>query len=71
MLLKEYKNKKKIVCYILTYERDNKKIFKVCTGKPSDASCISWTYDNLENAQRTAQEYLDNTINFFKGVFTC
>ena len=35
---------------------------KVKTGKPSDATCISWEYqpDELEKAKATATEFFDN-----------
>lgn len=58
-----YKQGKKIVCYIKHY--DKKHI--VCTGKPSDLSCLSWQYDNIEDAEKTANEYFINRTNFFKS----
>ena len=57
-----FKNKGKIICYIKHYEDKH----VVCTGKPSDPSCISWTYDNKEAAEFTAKEYFDNRVNMFK-----
>ena len=33
------------------------------TGKPSDACCISWHYDNIEAAEFTAKEYFDNIMS--------
>ena len=35
---------------------------KVRTGKPSDATCISWEYqpNELEKAKYTAREFFDN-----------
>ena len=53
-----YKKGRSIICYIKYSERSNK--FLVCTGKPSDGSCISWTYDNFDDAKYTAEEYLRN-----------
>ena len=38
----------------------------VCTGKPSDNCCITWSYDNIEAAEFTAKEYFDNRTNFLK-----
>ena len=59
MLLKKYTYKKRIICYTEEY----KGIYSVKTGKPSDTSCLSWQYDNLEDAKKTASEYFDNYIN--------
>lgn len=58
MIIKLYKNKRKVVCYIRFYENTNTYI--VCTGKPSDYSCICWSYDNLTSAENTANEYVSN-----------
>ena len=35
---------------------------KVRTGKPSDATCIAWTYqpNELEQAKATATEFFNN-----------
>ena len=60
-ILTTYKHKGKIICYIKHYE--NKHV--VCTGKPSDISCISWNYTNLIEAKATANEYFQNRTNFF------
>lgn len=46
--IKTYKKGRKIICYITHYK------------KPSDASCISWRYDNLLDAEFTANEYFNN-----------
>lgn len=54
-----YKKENRIICYINCF---NDK-FIVCTGKPSDHSCIAWTYDNLKSAKNTAAEYYINYIN--------
>jgi hypothetical protein len=58
-----YKKDKKIICYI----KQNSNGFIVCTGKPSDATCVSWQYDNLKDAEFTANEYFNNRTNFFKN----
>jgi len=55
-----FRHNKKIVCYIKSYE--NKHV--ACTGKPSDASCIGWTYNTFEEAEFTAKEYFNNRTNF-------
>ena len=56
MIVKTYKLKKRIICYI-QQEKDK---FFVCTGKPSDISCLSWEYENLTDAEKTAEEYFRN-----------
>lgn len=57
MILKLFKNKKgRIRCYIV----EEKGGYTVCTGKPSDASCLAWHYKTLDEANETAQEYFDN-----------
>lgn len=60
-IIKKYTKNRKIICYIA--KRDNDK-FVVCTGKPSDISCIAWTYDNIEDAEFTANEYFINRTTF-------
>ena len=62
MTITTYKHDKKTICHIKHYE--NKHI--VCTGKPSDASCISWTYTDKSEAEKTAKEYFENRTTFFK-----
>lgn len=62
MITQTFKHNKKIVCYI----KQHKNTFYVCTGKPSDATCISWTYSNIEEAKQTAENYFTNRTNFFK-----
>lgn len=57
-----YKKYQKIICYINCTERK----FTVCTGKPSDLSCISWTYTNIRDAKFTALEYFENYCNIIK-----
>ena len=60
MIVKTYKLKKRIICYI---RQEKDKLF-VCTGKPSDISCLSWQYENLTDAEKTAEEYFRNYTNF-------
>lgn len=61
MIIKLYKSKRnKIICYI----RQQGARYDVCTGKPSDASCLCWHYDNLEAAEETAAEYVNNYMQF-------
>lgn len=55
-ILKTYKSGKRIICYITFFNGT----FSTCTGKPSDAECICWKYDNLEEAKKTANEYFLN-----------
>lgn len=55
-IIKTYKKGRRIICYITHYNG----VFSTCTGKPSDACCISWKYDNLEDAEFAANEYLNN-----------
>ncbi len=66
MVIKTFKNGKRIICYITKTKQSNVDGFRVCTGKPSDINCISWFYDNLINAQFTANEYFNNRTNFLK-----
>ena len=47
---------RRIVCYIVKETGQ----YRVCTGKPSDATCLSWTYDELNEARRTFTELLKN-----------
>lgn len=60
MIVKIYKHKRRIICYI----RQEKGKFFVCTGKPSDVSCLSWQYENLTDAEKTAEEFFRNYTNF-------
>ena len=59
MIVKTYKYKKRIICYIVNYSD----IWRVCTGKPSDKECLSWAYNNISDAENTASEYFYNYIN--------
>lgn len=60
MIAKIYRHKRRIICYI----RQEKDKFFVCTGKPSDISCLSWEYKSLTDAENTAKEYFMNYTNF-------
>ena len=55
-MIKLFKKKRKIVCYVFK----DAKGFHTFTGKPSDSSCIGWTYNNLKDAMNTAEEYFEN-----------
>ena len=59
MIVKTYKHKSRIVCYI---EKTQGGQFKACTGKPSDTARISWTYNTQAEAEKTATEYFNNYI---------
>lgn len=58
-MIKLYKNNKKIICYIKRAGAG----FRVCTGKPSDSCCLSWYYNNITEAEHTANEYFLNYTN--------
>lgn len=60
MIVKSFKLKKRIICYI----RQDKDKFFVCTGKSSDISCLSWEYSTLKDAEKTAEEYFKNYTKF-------
>lgn len=62
-----FKNKRCIICYI---EKDGKG-YHVCTGKPSDTCHLAWDYDNIDDARRTAQEILENHMNFVENILRC
>lgn len=62
MVLKTFKQGRRIVCYI----RTNGDKFEACTGKPSDACCLAWQYDTIEEAEITAKEYFYNRTNFLR-----
>ena len=57
-MIKAYRYNRRIICYI----RQVGTGYKVCTGKPSDACCISWKYASFEEAKRTAEEFYNNYI---------
>ncbi len=54
-----FKSNRKIIAYI----RENAKGFVLCTGKPSDMTCLSWQYSTLQEAKITAVEYTENYTN--------
>lgn len=56
MIVKTYKYNRRTICYVSEF----KGRYTVSTGKPSDAYCISWKYDNLKDAEKTAEEYIKN-----------
>ena len=58
--IKLYKFNRRIIGYIYK-DRLGQYIFN--TGKPSDINCMAWTYDNLEDAIFTAEEYYINYTN--------
>lgn len=51
-----FKVGRKIICYIVKDSNG----WVVKTGKPSDVSCLSWHYHDLESAKKTANEYFEN-----------
>ena len=53
-----FKKGRRIICYIDIMPEK----IEVKTGKPSDATCISWIYqpNELERAKATATEFFDN-----------
>lgn len=59
-IIKQWKNKRKIICYIYATLRGT---YRLCTGKPSDIQCISWEYDNVQDAVNTGNEYFNNVTN--------
>ena len=60
-----FKKGRRVICYINIYPE------RICvrTGKPSDPSCIGWTYqpNELEKAKATATEYFNNYTSIFKN----
>ena len=56
-----YKFKRRIICYITCGGNG----YLVSTGKPSDSTCITRHYDNLDSAKKTAEEYFYNYISIF------
>lgn len=60
MIVKYYKNGRKIIGYIW---------FDYCyywfkTGKPSDSECFGWMYQTLEEAEKTGNEYCENFLSY-------
>jgi len=63
MLIETFKHNKKIVCYISKYNSNFTNYedkFVLSTDKPSDRTCLSWNYENLEDAKKIAIEYVNN-----------
>lgn len=60
--IQTYKHNRKVICHITEFEGQ----FTTKTGKPSDNSCLSWIYDNLDSAKQTAEEYFNKYTSIFK-----
>tara|TARA_R110002020_G_scaffold334555_2_gene549800 strand:- start:10217 stop:10426 length:210 start_codon:yes stop_codon:yes gene_type:complete len=63
MIIEKFKHNNKTICYISKYNSNftnNEDKFVVSTGKPSDRSCLSWNYENLQDAKNTANKYVKN-----------
>lgn len=58
-----WKNGRRIVCYIEKVENEKGITFWVNTGKPSDASCLSWRYNDYDKAAETAREFFYNVVS--------
>ena len=58
-----FKKGRRIICYIDIMPEK----IEVKTGKPSDATCISWKYqpNELERAKATATEFFDNVTRIW------
>ena len=58
-----FKKGRRIICYIDIMPEK----IEVKTGKPSDATCISWIYqpNELERAKATATEFFDNVTRIW------
>ena len=58
-----FKKGRRIMCYIDIMPEK----IEVKTGKPSDATCISWIYqpNELERAKATATEFFDNVTRIW------
>ena len=58
-----FKKGRRIICYIDIMPEK----IEVKTGKPSDATCISWNYqpNELERAKATATEFFDNVTRIW------
>ena len=65
MIVKEYKNGKKTICYISKISMSGRDLFFVSTGSPKAKQCLSWKYNTLPEAIKTAEEYFENVSNFF------
>lgn len=61
MIIKKFRVNGRIRAYI---EENGKGKYLTCTGKPSDYSCLSWEYDTLEEAERSAIEFINNLMSW-------
>ena len=57
MIVKTYKYNRRTICYI---SEESKGRYTVSTGKPSKACCTIWKYNNIKDAEKTAEEYIKN-----------
>lgn len=59
-----WKNGRRIVCWIEKIFSDDYKSekYRVHTGKPSDATCLAWDYNNYQDAERQAWSYFMNCV---------
>lgn len=64
MVLKEYKKENKTICHIAKITMGPRDLYFVRTGSPKSDRCLVWKYENLADAEKTAQEYFENVINF-------
>ena len=63
-ILKIWKFNRRIRYYIV---KDGNS-YMVCTGKPSDLSCLSWSYDTLEEAERNLNILANNYADSFNSL---
>lgn len=63
MLIELFKHKRRIICYIRHNETN--RTYSVCTGKPSENG-FAWTYNNMEDARKTALEFYNNYTSILK-----
>lgn len=54
-VIKLYKVRKRIRGYIMSTGLGD---YLFCTGKPSDATCICWSYRTIEEAEKCAEDHL-------------
>ena len=59
-----WKNGRRIVCWIEKFYNveHGYELYRVHTGKPSDATCLSWDYNNYFDAERQARSYFYNVV---------
>lgn len=58
-IIKTFRRGRKIVGYISANRNGT---YNFCTGKPSDAGCISWNHPTIEQAESNAADYFSNAI---------